>query len=104
MRRALCAVAALAAMTFVPSAVRGEERTAALGEKDVPVTTAVYQPDEQSSNVRLVDYGYRYGYGSPYYRYSTRYPSYGYRYGYRYPTYYNYQYPTYTLPISVLRV
>src|SRR5688572_26578184 len=82
MRRALCAVAALAAMICVSQGVRGGDLPAASADQPVPVTAALYHPDEQSSNVRQVDYRYGYRYG-PNYRYGYRYPSYG--YGYRYP-------------------
>jgi|SRR5688572_5118510 hypothetical protein len=92
MRQALCAVAALAAMIVIPPTVRGGEPTVT-GERNVPITTALYQPD-QGVNVQQVDW--RYGYRQPYYGYGYRYPSYGYRYGYRYPTYYNYRYPSYS--------
>ena len=93
MRRALCRGGRFGRHDLRAVGGAGEERTAASGERGVPVTTTVYQPDEQSSNVRLVDYGYRYGYRTPYYRYGYRYPSYG--YDYRYPSY-SYRYPSYS--------
>jgi hypothetical protein len=99
MRRALCAVAALAAIFCAPLTMRGSDLPAPSAERDHHVTTALYQ-HEQGTNVQQVDYRYGY-YRSPYYRYGYRYPSYGYRYGYRYPSYgyyrpyYGYRYPSY---------
>jgi hypothetical protein len=100
MRQALCAVALLAAMIWVPQTVRGGELPTASADQRLPVTTAVYHNADDGANVQQVNWQYGYGYRYPSYGYGYRYPSYGYRYpsyGYRsyyYPRY-SYRYPSY---------
>ena len=104
MKRLAMALAATAALTFVPSQTRADEGVKADTSSGLKVTTAVYRPSEDSAKVTDVRWGrYRYGsyypryYGGYYPRYSYGYSPYRYNYGY-YPRYnysyrYNYGYP-----------